>query len=119
MRYKLTIILLLSVCQLMGQETALVAKYDESGVQLKWFSERLVYTGGVDVYRKEGKGDWQKINDARILQETGNFDANKQEGIEMVLEAVSKIIASSSFILVLTVLLLSLSLFQLYLLSKN
>ena len=90
MRYKLTIILLLSVCQLMGQETALVAKYDESGVQLKWFSERLVYTGGVDVYRKEGKGDWQKINDARILQETGNFDANKQEGIEMVLEAVSK-----------------------------
>jgi len=75
--------------RLTGQESALVANYDGTGIQLKWFSAGFVYPNGVTVFRKEGGGDWKKLNSDPIRLKNGVFVYSGNEGISMVLEAVA------------------------------
>jgi uncharacterized protein len=82
-----TISLLTAPIFLMGQNSSGRILLRNSGVKnnkerisIKWYSKELYYTEGVNIYRKEGLGEWKKLNE-KIIKKMSDLSASayKQE----------------------------------------
>lgn len=71
MKYVITFLILYSItCAVsVAQTTDASVLVKNAGVTankqtvlVKWYSKELYYEGGVNIYRQEGQGIWQKLN---------------------------------------------------------
>src|SRR5437899_2678279 len=55
-------------------------KNNKQRISIKWYSKELYYPEGVNIYRKEGSGEWKKLNEKIIKKLDGlSASAYKQE----------------------------------------
>lgn len=69
-----------------SQKGSVTIKQSTDGIELKWYDQDLVHYNGVDVWRKEGDGDWIKLTSSKILP--GAMPGVENEEVAFVNELV-------------------------------
>lgn len=110
---RIYLVLLLLLAAIIGHaQRTILTQADEAGIWVRWTNPNLKSANGVNIYRREGDGEWQKItaepvkygnavfaqqfqnekalNDAKVLAD-GMREKNKLEGIGLALVLVNAV----------------------------
>ncbi len=86
----LTIVLFTTISHTATYAGSIVFKSNNSSIQLKWYSDQLIYPEGINIFRKTKDGNWSKLNSAPIKKDATAANQIKDDsnqdlkfGIEM------------------------------------